>query len=80
VSRIERTPSPQSGTSSWVLDSGAAFHMTFDSSELSSLCSLEFPLNFLFADGTSLPVTSRGTLCILSFCVLDVSPVPRLTL
>ena len=29
--------SPQSGTSSWVLDSGASFHMSPDSSSISSL-------------------------------------------
>jgi hypothetical protein len=80
VSHIEQTPSPQSGTSLWVLDSIAAFHMTSDSSELSSLCPLEFPLNVLTSDGTSLSVASRGTLYILSFCVLDVSLVPCLTL
>jgi hypothetical protein len=32
----ERPPSTQSGTSSWVLDSGASFHMYYDSSILSS--------------------------------------------
>jgi hypothetical protein len=54
--------------------------MTSDSSVLSSLRSLDFPLSVLIADGTSLPVTSRGTLSTSSFSVLDVSLVPRLTM
>jgi hypothetical protein len=80
VSRTERPPSPQSGTSSWVLDSGDSFHMTSDSSVLSSLRSLDFPLSVLIAGGTSLPVTSHGTLSTNSFSVPDVSLVPRLTM
>jgi hypothetical protein len=39
--------------------------MTSDSSVLLSLHSLDFPLSVLIADGTSLPVTSRGTLSLL---------------
>jgi hypothetical protein len=54
--------------------------MTSDSSALSSLRSLDFPLSVLTADGTSLPVTSRGTLSTPSFSVPDVSLVPRLTM
>jgi hypothetical protein len=60
VSRTERPSSPQSGTTSWVLDSGASFHMTSDSSALSSLHSLDFPLSVLTVDGTSLPVTDSA--------------------
>jgi hypothetical protein len=62
------------------MDSGASFHMTFDSSALPSLHSLDFPLSVFTADGTSLPVTSRGTLSTPSFSVPDVSLVPRLTM
>jgi hypothetical protein len=54
--------------------------MTSDSSELLSLRSLDFPLSVLTADGTSLPVTSRGTLSNTYFLVPDVSLVPRLTM
>src|SRR3990170_7522278 len=78
------TPPPseptQSGTSSWVLDSGASFHMSSDSSALSSLRPLDFPLNVLTADGTPLPVASRGILSTPSFYVPSVSHVPRLTM
>jgi hypothetical protein len=54
--------------------------MTSDSSVLSSLRYLDFPLSVLTDDGTSLPVTSRGTLSTSSFFVPDVSLVPRLTM
>ena len=80
ASTTERPPSTQSGTPSWVLDSGASFHMSSDSSVLSSLRSLDFPVNVLTADGTPLPVASRGTLSTPSFSVPDVSHVPRLTM
>ena len=39
--------STQSGTSSWVLDSGASFHMSSDFSVLSSLRPLDSPVNVL---------------------------------
>jgi hypothetical protein len=54
--------------------------MTSDASVLSSLRSLDFPLSVLTADGTSLPITSRGTLSTSSFSVPDVSLVPRLSM
>jgi hypothetical protein len=54
--------------------------MTSDSSALSSLHSFAFPLSVLTADGTSLPVTSHGTLSTPSFSVSDVSLVPRLNM
>jgi hypothetical protein len=64
--------------SPWYLDSGASFHMTSDSSILSVLRSLISPVNVLTADGTSLPVSSRGTLSTSYFSVPDISHVPRL--
>jgi hypothetical protein len=54
--------------------------MTSSSSALSSLHSLDFPLSVLTADGTSLPVTSCGTLSTPFFSVPDVSLVPRLAM
>ena len=64
-------PSTQSGTSSpWYLDSGASFHMSSDSSALSSLRPLDSPINVLTADGTPLPVASRGTLSTPFFLFL----------
>jgi hypothetical protein len=52
--------------------------MTSDSSILSALRSLFSPVNVLTADGTSLPVSSRGTLPTSSFSVPNISHVPRL--
>ena len=60
-------PSTQSGMSPWYLDSGASFHMTSDSSLLSAIRSLISPVPVLTADGTSLSVSSRGTLSTSSF-------------
>ena len=54
-SGIVRPPSTQSGTSPWILDTGASFHMTHDSSTLSSIRALDSPIHVLTADGTSLP-------------------------
>jgi hypothetical protein len=64
--------------SPWYLDSGASFHMTSASSILSALHSLVSPVRVITADGTSLPVSSRGTLSTFSFSVPDVSHVPSL--
>jgi hypothetical protein len=52
--------------------------MTSDSSILSTLRSLISHVNVLTADGTSLPVSSRGTLSTSSFSVPDISHIPRL--
>jgi hypothetical protein len=52
--------------------------MISDSSILSVLRSLISPVNVLTADGTYLPVSSRGTISTSSFFVPDVSHVPRL--
>jgi hypothetical protein len=64
--------------SPWYLDSGASFHMTSDSSLLSTIRSLISHVRVLTADGTSLPVSSRGTLSTSSFSVPDISLVPHL--
>ena len=61
-SNIEKPPSTHSGTSPWILDTGASFHMTYDSSTLTSVQPVESPVRVLTADGTPLPVASRGTL------------------
>jgi hypothetical protein len=52
--------------------------MTSDSSILSALCSLLSHVNVLTTDGTSLPISSRGTLSTSSFSIPDISHVPRL--
>jgi len=67
-------------SSQWFLDSGASFHMTPDSTQLSSLSSLDHSIVVQTADGTSLPVTRRGILSTSSFHVPTVSHVPNLTM
>jgi hypothetical protein len=52
--------------------------MTSNSSILSAFRSLLSPVRVLTADGTSLPVSSRGTLSTSSFSVPDISHVPHL--
>jgi hypothetical protein len=71
-------PYPLSGMSPWYLDSGASFHMTSDSSLLSAIRSLISHVRVLTADGTSLPISSRGTLSTSSFSIPDISLVPHL--
>jgi hypothetical protein len=51
-SGIERPPSPSPGTSPWLLDTGASFHMTHDSSLLNSVRPVDPPVRVLTADGT----------------------------
>ncbi|XP_073359353.1 uncharacterized protein [Aegilops tauschii subsp. strangulata] len=79
ASRTEHPLSTQSGTSPWVLDSGASFHMSSHSSTLSSLRSLDSPVHVFTADGTPLSVASRGHLST-PYSVPDVAHVPRLTM
>jgi hypothetical protein len=47
--------------------------MTSDSSILSALRSLISHVNVLTTDGTSLPISSRGTLSTFAFSVPDIS-------
>jgi hypothetical protein len=72
---------PQSGTQPpWILDSGASFHMTHDSTHLDSLSSLHFPVSVKTADGTPLHVVGQGTLYIFGSHVSSVSHVPQFAL
>ncbi|BAH91807.1 Os02g0616666 [Oryza sativa Japonica Group] len=73
-------PSSSGILSSWFLDSGASFHMTPDSTHLSSMSPPDTPLTVQTANGTSLPVVDRGTLSTSSFRVPTVSHVPKLTM
>jgi hypothetical protein len=74
-------PPPSSGISSpWFLDSGASFHMTPNTTHLSSLSSPDLPVVVRTAYGTSLPVAGRGVLSTSSFEVPSVSHVPQLTM
>jgi hypothetical protein len=79
-SGIEQPPSPSPGTSPWLLDTGASFHMTHDSSLLNSVRPANPPVCVLTADGTPLPVISRGTLSTSSFHVPSIAYVSQLNM
>jgi hypothetical protein len=70
VSRTKRPLYTPLGRSSWVVDSGASFHMTSDSSALYSVHSLDFPLNVLTTYDTSLSIASHGTFILPPFMFL----------
>jgi len=65
-------------SSSWVLDSGASFHVTSDKSQLAFSTPVIDGTSVQIADGTSCPITHQGSLCNSYFSVLDVSFVPQL--
>ena len=67
-------------SSSWVLDSGASFHVTSDKSPLASSTPVIDGTSVQTADGTSCPITHQGSLCNSSFSVPDVSFVPQLSM
>jgi hypothetical protein len=79
-SGIERSPSPSLGTSPRLLDTSASFHMTHDSSLLTSVQLVDPPIRVLTADGTLLPVVSRGLLNTSLFHVPSVAHVPPLNM
>jgi hypothetical protein len=77
-------PQPRASSSGtvvpWILDLGASFDMTLDST---SLCSLSPSFISLFVntiDGTSHPVLNHGTLHTSHFRVPSVSHIPDLNL
>jgi hypothetical protein len=82
VSSITASPQlPQSGTQPpWILNSGASFHMTHESTHLDSLSSLHSLVYVKTVDGTPLPVVGQGTLYTSSFHVSFISHVPQLHL
>ncbi|CAD6256571.1 unnamed protein product [Miscanthus lutarioriparius] len=81
TAQASSSASPPPGISSpWFLDSGASFHMTPDSTNLSSVSSPDPPIFVRTADGTSLSVAGRGILSTSSFDVPTVSHVPKLTM
>jgi hypothetical protein len=53
-SGIERPPSSSLGTSPWLFDIGASFHMTHDSSLLTSVRPVDPHVRVLTTDGTRL--------------------------
>jgi len=70
----------QPGTSFWVLDSGASFHMTSNSSHLDSCQPLSHNRCVQTADGNFCSVTHQGNLVTSNFDVSGVSLVPKLSM
>jgi hypothetical protein len=66
--------------SAWVLDSGAAFHVTSDQSQLVACKPVSDGVSIQTADGTSCPITYQGSVCNNRFSVPNVSFVPQLSM
>ena len=66
--------------SSWVLDSGASFHVTSDQSQLVASKPVADGASIQTADGTSCYISHQGSLCTSNFSVPDVSFVPQLSM
>jgi len=77
---VAATSSTTAPSSSWVLDSGASFHVTSDSSSLVSCKPVTDGACVQTADGTSCPITHKGSLCNTHFAVPNVSYVPQLSM
>ena len=59
-----------------LLDSGASFHMTYDATHLRFCQPVSSYLRIMVADGSILPITSRGLLHTDRFHVLNVAYIP----
>ena len=66
--------------SSWVLDSGASFHVTSDQSQLVASKPVVDGASIQTADGISCYISHQGSLCTSNFSVPDVSFVPQLSM
>ena len=65
---------------SWILDSGASFHVTSDKSKLVACKPVTNATSVHTADGTSCHVTHQGSLHSPYFYIPDVSCVPQLSM
>jgi hypothetical protein len=77
---VAATSSAIAPSSSWVLDSGASFHVASDSSRLVACKLVTDGASVQIADGTSCPITHKGSLCNTHFDVPNVSFVPQLSM
>ncbi|OEL34059.1 hypothetical protein BAE44_0004923, partial [Dichanthelium oligosanthes] len=68
------------GTAFWVLDLGASFHMTSNSSRLDSCQPITNTCCVQTADGNLCTVTHQGNLITSQFAVSDVALVPKLSM
>ena len=65
---------------SWLLHSGASFHMTFDATLLHSYQPIFPDLHVIIADGMTLLIASCGSLHTSHFHILDVAHIPKLSM
>jgi len=57
---------PYNALRSWIIDTGASDHMTFDLSLFSNTKSLPIPISITLPDGTLKPVTTVGVIPLTS--------------
>jgi hypothetical protein len=67
-------------SSSWVLDSGASFHVTSDQSRLASTTPVTEGTSVQTVDGTLCHVTHKGSLSDSNFTVPNVFFIPELSM
>ena len=65
---------------SWILDSGASFHVTSDKSKLVACQPVTNATSIHTADGTLCHITHQGSLHSPHFYIPDVSCVPQLSM
>jgi hypothetical protein len=73
--------SPATATSSsWALDSGASFHVTFDQSQLVSSTPITEDASVQTADSALCHITNKGSLCTPHFIVPNIFFLPELSM
>jgi hypothetical protein len=77
---VAATSSAGASSSSWVLDSGASFHVTSDQSRLASTTPVTEGTSVQAADGTLCHVTHKGSLSDSNFTVPNIFFVPELSM
>jgi hypothetical protein len=77
---VAATSSAGALSSSWVLDSGASFHVTSDQSRLPSTTPVTEGTSVQIADGTLYHVTHKGSLSDSNFTVPNIFFVPELSM
>jgi hypothetical protein len=77
---VAATSSASDLSSTWVLDSGASFHVTSDQSRLASTAPVNKGTSVQTADGTLYHVTHKGSLFNSNFIVPNIFFVPELSM
>ena len=80
---LSRTFTALSVTSSkqpWFFDTACCNHMTPDKSQFSDKTPLEHPITIYTTDGTSMPVSHKGTIPSPCLSLSDTFHIPKLSL